>query len=468
MIQNKSWSHELESPTREAFEFLSEASFWRPDRIKLSAWIEHVPFAFWLIEALRPSSIVELGTYSGTSYAALCQAVHTLRLETRCYAIDTWKGDKQTGFYGDDVFTDLAAYNREFYSGFSSLIRSTFDEASQYFEDGSIDLLHIDGCHTYEAVRHDFEQWLPKLSSRAVVLLHDTNVREREFGVFHLWNKLQSRWPSFEFIHGHGLGIVGVGADMTGPLPRLFQANGRSNVASAIRSMYSGLGKSMELRMGKERELSSRAEHILELERAMAWQRSEIEGLQRALAESNAGVSHLERKIESLQTSRSWKITAPLRWIDHLFSWIARFWSSLKDETIIFIARIAIRFPLLHGARVLQSRVKRITEEHQFDSGWYRSHYKGMPGVTADPLLHYLLIGVNRDCRPNPLFDSSTRNGSSPNLLTNKKPDYCAHCSVTKVDEAPRFASPMPPGIEIGKDLASAQAKTLTHSALSP
>ena len=449
MIQNKSWSHELESPRREAFEFLSEASFWRPNRIKLSAWIEHVPFAFWLVEALRPSSIVELGTYSGTSYAALCQAVHTLGLETRCYAIDTWKGDKQTGFYGDDIFADLVAYNREFYSGFSSLIRSTFDEASQYFEDGSIDLLHVDGCHTYEAVRHDFEQWLPKLSSRAVVLLHDTDVREREFGVFHLWNKLQSRWPSFEFIHGHGLGIVGVGADLTGSLPRLFQANGRANVASAIRSMYSGLGKSMELRMDKERELSSRAE----LERETARQRSEIEGLKRALVESEAGISHLERKIESLKTSRSWKITAPLRWIDHVFSRKASFWSSLKDETIIFIARIGIRFPLLLGAKALQSRVKRITEEHQFDSGWYRRQYEGMPGVAADPLLHYLLIGVNRDCHPNPLFDSSIRNGSSPNFLTNKKLDYGAHCSDGKVNEASRFASPMPPEAKPKKTL---------------
>jgi Methyltransferase domain len=416
MIQNKSWSHELESTPREAFEFLSEASFWRPGRIKLSAWIEHVPFAFWLVEALQPLTIVELGTYSGTSYAALCQAVHTLGLQTRCYAIDTWKGDKQTGFYGDDIFADLAAYNREFYSGFSSLIRSTFDEASPYFEDGSIDLLHIDGCHTYEAVRHDFEQWLPKLSSHSVVLLHDTNVREREFGVFHLWTKLQSRWPSFEFIHGHGLGIVGVGADLTDPLPRLFQANGRANVASVIRSMYSGLGKSLEVRMDKERELSSRAE----LEREMARQRSEIEGLKRALVESEAGVSHLERKIESLKTSRSWKITTPLRWIDHLFFRKASFWSSLEDEAIIFIAKIAIRFPMVHGARELQSRSKRITEGQLFDSRWYRSQYEGMPGVAADPLLHYLLIGMNRDCHPNPLFDSSIRNGCSPDFMTDK------------------------------------------------
>jgi len=98
MIESGTLNRGLENSCQEAFEFLSEASFWRPNRIKLSAWIEHVPFAFWLVEALHPACVVELGVYYGTSYAAFCQAVQVLGLETRCYAIDTWKGISKRAF----------------------------------------------------------------------------------------------------------------------------------------------------------------------------------------------------------------------------------------------------------------------------------------------------------------------------------------------------------------------------------
>jgi hypothetical protein len=51
---------------REAFVFSRSrlSSFWRPNRVKLPAWAEHVPFAFWLTEALEPGLFVKLGTYS--------------------------------------------------------------------------------------------------------------------------------------------------------------------------------------------------------------------------------------------------------------------------------------------------------------------------------------------------------------------------------------------------------------------
>ncbi len=64
--------------------------FWRPTYLAQSAWLEHIPFAFWLVDTLRPRNIVELGTHYGSSYFSFCQAVSKLDLETCCFAVDTW------------------------------------------------------------------------------------------------------------------------------------------------------------------------------------------------------------------------------------------------------------------------------------------------------------------------------------------------------------------------------------------
>lgn len=174
-----------------------------------NAWVGHLPFAAWIIQEVSPKIFVELGTHSGNSYFSFCQSVLEKTLSTKCYAVDTWQGDEHAGGYSDEIFANVNAHNQERYAGFSRLLRTTFDDALTYFADGSIELLHIDGLHTYEAVRHDFETWLPKLAPNAVVMFHDTNVRERGFGVWRLWEELQARYPSnLEFVHSHGLGVL--------------------------------------------------------------------------------------------------------------------------------------------------------------------------------------------------------------------------------------------------------------------
>src|SRR5262245_22524935 len=219
---------------------LSPVSFWTPLHWVESAWHEHGPFAFWLLEALRPGTLVELGTYTGFSYLVFCQAVQRLGLPTACYAIDTWKGDDHAGFYGEEIFWSLNATNEKYYSGFSRLVRGLFDEALPYFRDGTVDLLHIDGRHGYEDVQHDFLTWRQKLSERAVVVFHDTNVRDKEFGVWRFWDEVAAANPSFEFVHGQGLGVLAAGRVIPEGVRALFECSPIERLA--IRDSYARLG----------------------------------------------------------------------------------------------------------------------------------------------------------------------------------------------------------------------------------
>jgi O-antigen biosynthesis protein len=50
-----------------------------------SAWFGHLPFAFWLMQVVRPTLLVELGTHNGISYAAFCQSVLREGMNTQCF-----------------------------------------------------------------------------------------------------------------------------------------------------------------------------------------------------------------------------------------------------------------------------------------------------------------------------------------------------------------------------------------------
>jgi glycosyltransferase involved in cell wall biosynthesis len=217
--------------------------FWRPTRLGVeSAWYGHVPFAHWIVAAHRPSSIVELGAHNGVSYAAFCEAVLRERLDARALAIDTWQGDEHAGFYGPEIHADLRRFNDQRYGAFSTLMRSTFDDALAFVPDGSIDLLHIDGRHRYEDVAHDFAAWRRKLSGRAIVLFHDTNVRLRDFGVWRLWSELQGSYATFEFLHAHGLGVLAAGDAVDGAAASLFTLQDQGAI-NALRERFAILGE---------------------------------------------------------------------------------------------------------------------------------------------------------------------------------------------------------------------------------
>jgi hypothetical protein len=200
--------------------FLSDdlaPAFWTPElQIEESRWWPHVPFAFWLVAAARPQSLVELGTDRGVSYAAFCEAARRLALDARFFAVDNWlgeegTGEEETGETREKVFEAFKAFHDRRYASFSELVRAGFDEARDAFADGSIDLLHIDGSQDYDAARAICDLWQGKMSRRGVILLHGTRRTGESYGIGRLFGEIARGAPHFEFLHGDGLGLVAAG-----------------------------------------------------------------------------------------------------------------------------------------------------------------------------------------------------------------------------------------------------------------
>ena len=297
-----------------------------------NAWAGHLPFAAWVIREVKPKIFVELGTHSGNSYFSFCQSVAEAGLSTGCYAVDTWQGDEHAGQYDEEIFAKVNVHNLEHYAGFSRLLRMTFDDAVTYFADESIDLLHVDGMHTYEAVSHDFETWLPKLALGAVVMFHDTNVRERDFGVWKLWKELQARYSyNLEFVHSHGLGVLQLNNAPDDKRFEWLQPNAPEK--QKMINYFAALGS----RQLERYELNDLKQCVVNLRQVLAERDGQIANLKQGIferdgqiaerdgqiaerdgqvAERDGQVAERDGQINAIMSSRSWKLTAPLRWLN--------------------------------------------------------------------------------------------------------------------------------------------------------
>lgn len=337
-------------------ETITDVIDFEPERIRgleISAWVGHLPFAHTLVKQFQPSLIVELGTHWGASYFTFCHAVKESRLSTVCYAVDTWEGERHSGHYGESVYETVSLHNENHYRDFSQLLQKTFDQAIDQFRDESIDLLHLDGLHTYDAVSSDFSQWWPKVKPGGVVLLHDICCRHQDFGVWKLWEEIQDSYPlTFSFLHGYGLGVLVKPCDgeihpflkdLLCPdqevfLRTLFRSAGTDvqkyiKLVAEIESLHATIeGKDRHLkeiqadqevhrnRLEELQALTSQQKQALALAQEQIKQYSQKEPSQEQREEQAEEAENVRNQMEwqsnvihQIQNSLSWKLTKPLR-----------------------------------------------------------------------------------------------------------------------------------------------------------
>jgi predicted O-methyltransferase YrrM len=128
---------------------------------------------FGLCRAMKPETVVEIGSARGYSTCALAFACQQ-NGRGKVYAIDPHEPNRWTDS-GPENYEFLLARLKEYELAptWCEVIRArSLDAAATW--DKPIDLLFIDGDHAYEAVKADFEAFRPWLGQYSVVAFHDS------------------------------------------------------------------------------------------------------------------------------------------------------------------------------------------------------------------------------------------------------------------------------------------------------
>lgn len=230
--------------------------FWQPSYLERSVWLEHLPFLFWLVEAMQPRQVVTLGMQRGVAHFALCQAVSRLGLDARCHAVQPKAGQ------GENPVLDAALeYNERVYGAFADVVDCAPVKAASQFDDGSVDLLLLNAETDEVELDYLFERWRPKLSSRSVVLIPSVACRDPGYEAFRDFDALMMRYPGFAFQHGGGLGLVMVGEQPSGMLESLLGSEESPTAQQVVRDVFARLGRTC-LDSFNAREQKARADEL--------------------------------------------------------------------------------------------------------------------------------------------------------------------------------------------------------------
>ena len=128
-----------------------------------------------LVENCRDDGkIVELGAWKGRSSAFLVVEAYNKSPKIEVHIVDTWGGNPLDGSQDQsaDVYSKFTS-NMSLLSIPYQAHRMTTNEAVKIFEDESLDAVFIDADHSYEAVKLDIKNWMPKIRKGGILAGHD-------------------------------------------------------------------------------------------------------------------------------------------------------------------------------------------------------------------------------------------------------------------------------------------------------
>ena len=164
------------------------------------------------VYSIKPEIVVEIGTKFGGTFKIWCEVAPGIKI-----SVDLVEGihggvtreatDKRNG-----MFKELYPNKCLFIEG-NSHDNSTYNNLVDTLNGKQIDFLFVDGDHTYEGVKQDYEMYSPLVRKGGYIAFHDINDtqrhRDRNVYVGKLWNELEGEKIEF---NNHsdwaGIGVI--------------------------------------------------------------------------------------------------------------------------------------------------------------------------------------------------------------------------------------------------------------------
>lgn len=381
---------------------LTTPAFFEPKRVALPpVFVEHFPFGFWLMDALRPRLVVSLGLRTPNPHLCFLQIASHLDLATRCVAISGWSDEREgrqpAGF--DPAFSrdDIRA---------SEVLLASAETAYRDFPPGSIDLLCLDAVPLGALADDTLALWLDRLSDRAVILVHGLS----EPGGERVWRQLRVRYGSFIFTHGEALGILAVGPRIAPLLRPLFDPAPSAGFQQNVQLAFSRLGKDLKLALapqGRQPAFGSDAARAAQMELLRESERERAEALGKEAARLRTQLQEETAHILALEQELLQKEGQLLHLVQRLrsFSWLLRqMVKTIRISQRRLVGRVAKLFGVRTASYVMDKSRKRLARSNLFDPVYYLRRYPDVGAAGMDPLTHYLAHGAKDGRDPNPVF----------------------------------------------------------------
>jgi predicted O-methyltransferase YrrM len=167
------------------------------------------------VKALQPKVILEIGTCWGGSLFVWTRSNPQLEL---AISLDL-PGGLYGGGYDDRRSKLYRAFVEDRPETRLKLVRcdshqpSSRAEVEQLLGGRAIDFLFIDGDHSYDGVRQDFEMYTPLVRPGGLVAMHDINTKAADHHVWRYWREVKDRYRTEEIVadwstNKYGLGLV--------------------------------------------------------------------------------------------------------------------------------------------------------------------------------------------------------------------------------------------------------------------